>query len=181
MPRIIPVCFIVALTLILSACHCPLHQHTRGPGSCDSCPKMQAAHNMQMGKAGSCCTVVKDGKGMVAGSVRADVLYTCACGDGCDCNSVSTAPGSCRCGKPMAWGHVVKVEGNEALVCNCAEGCNCKQDAADPTKCACGKPLKRVDLSGSGLFFCNCGGSCTCNSLSAEPANCRCGMPLKQR
>lgn len=112
---------------------------------------------------------------------RKDVLYTCACGAGCDCNSVSTTPGNCRCGKPMAWGHVVKVEGNQALLCTCAEGCACKQDPANPAQCACGKPLKRVNLEGSGIFFCNCGGSCTCNTLSAEAGSCKCGMPLKQR
>jgi hypothetical protein len=112
--------------------------------------------------------------------VRQDVLYTCACGEGCSCNSVSKTPGDCQCGKPMAWGHVVKVEGDEALVCNCAEGCTCKQDADDPTKCGCGKKLKRVSLKDSGLFFCNCGGSCTCNTLSDEPGKCQCGMKLKQ-
>jgi len=168
MRRIILGLFIVSLALFLSACHGPMHQHMKGHAGCGSCAKMHAAQDMQMGEV------------MAADATRADVLYSCACGDGCDCNSVSTKPGNCRCGKPMAWGHVVKVEGSEALVCRCAEGCNCKQDAADPTKCGCGKPLKRVDLSGSGLFFCNCGGSCTCNTLSAEPGNCKCGMPLKQ-
>ncbi|MGK2904981.1 MAG: hypothetical protein ACSLFH_01355 [Desulfuromonadales bacterium] len=112
---------------------------------------------------------------------RMDVLYSCACGDGCDCNSVSKTPGNCRCGKPMAWGHVVKVEGNEALLCTCGEGCMCQQDAANPTQCGCGNPLKRVNLEGTGMFFCNCGGSCTCNTISREAGNCKCGMPLKQR
>jgi len=111
---------------------------------------------------------------------RQDVLYTCACGDGCACNSVSKDPGNCNCGKPMAWGHVVKVEGDEALVCNCAEGCKCKQDADDPTKCGCGKDLKRVSLKDSGLYFCNCGGSCACNTLSDKAGPCKCGMKLKQ-
>jgi len=80
----------------------------------------------------------------------------------------------------MAWGHVVRVEGDEALVCTCAEGCTCKQDASDPTKCGCGKTLKRVSLKGTGIYFCNCGGSCACNTLSDQPGSCRCGMNLKQ-
>lgn len=180
MRRIILGFFIVSLAVLLSACQYP-GPHMSGRANCGSCPKMHAAKDMQMAKDGSCCKVDKDRQSMAADASRADVIYTCACDDGCDCNSVGTSPGNCRCGKPMAWGHVVKVEGNEALVCNCAEGCTCKQDAADPTKCACGKPLKRVDLSGSGLFFCNCGGSCTCNTVNAEPGNCKCGMPLKQR
>jgi hypothetical protein len=81
----------------------------------------------------------------------------------------------------MAWGHIVKVEGKEALVCTCAEGCKCEQDPADPTKCGCGKELKRVNLEGTGMYFCNCGGSCKCNSISNEAGNCKCGMPLKQK
>lgn len=111
---------------------------------------------------------------------RTDVLYTCACGAGCDCNTVNTQPGTCRCGKPLEWGHVVRVEGDHAMVCTCAEGCTCKQDASDPTKCGCGKTLKQVNLAGSGLFFCNCGGSCACNTLSPEAGKCKCGMSLKQ-
>jgi hypothetical protein len=113
--------------------------------------------------------------------VQRDVLYSCDCGAGCDCNSVSKIAGNCRCGKPMAWGHVVKVEGNEALLCTCGEGCTCQQDAANPDQCAGGKPLKRVNLAGTGLFFCNCGGSCTCNTVAAVAGQCKCGMPLKQR
>jgi len=111
---------------------------------------------------------------------RKDVLYTCACGDQCKCNSVSTTPGNCKCGKPMQWGHVLKVEGSEAIICQCEEGCTCKLDPKDPTKCGCGKPVKRVNLAESGLFFCNCGGSCFCNTVSAVPGNCKCGMPLKK-
>lgn len=121
-----------------------------------------------------------DQAGTKAGDSRQDVLYSCACGDGCSCGSVGTAPGPCRCGRDMAWGHVVRVEGDEALVCNCAEGCACKQDAADPGKCACGKTLKRVSLKDSGLYYCNCGGSCACNTLSDKPGRCRCGMGLKR-
>jgi len=110
---------------------------------------------------------------------RQDVLYTCNCGPQCPCNAVSKLPGNCPCGKPMAWGHVIKVEGDEALLCTCEQGCKCQINAEDPAKCACGKPVKRVSLKGTGLQFCNCGGACTCNTVSAEPGNCRCGMPLK--
>jgi len=111
---------------------------------------------------------------------RQDVIYSCACGEGCNCDTVSTTPGNCRCGKPMAWGHVVKSEGDDVLVCTCAEGCACKLDADDPTKCACGNPLKRISLKDSGLYFCNCGGSCLCNTVSDKEGTCKCGMPLKK-
>ncbi len=111
---------------------------------------------------------------------RHDVLYTCDCGPQCNCNSMSIHPGNCACGKPMKWGHVLKVEGTEAILCQCAEGCSCKLDANDPTKCACGKPVKRVNLAGTGIYFCNCGGSCFCNTVSDKPGTCKCGMPLKK-
>lgn len=112
---------------------------------------------------------------------RSDVLYYCNCGPECKCNSVSTTPGKCKCGVDMKWGHVVKVEGNEALVCTCAEGCKCQGlDPKDPTKCSCGNPIKRIDLKGTGISFCNCGGSCHCNTVSDKPGKCKCGMDLKK-
>jgi len=111
---------------------------------------------------------------------RQDVLYVCDCGDDCHCNTMSTEAGTCSCGKPMKWHHVVKVEGDEALLCTCAKGCQCTIDAEDSGKCSCGMPVKRVSLKGQGIYFCNCGGSCTCNTLSETPGPCRCGMKLKK-
>ena len=112
---------------------------------------------------------------------RKDVLYTCNCGPECKCNTVSTKPGNCACGQPMKWGHVVKVEGNEALLCTCKEGCKCRGlDPKDPIKCTCGGPVKRVSLKGTGIYFCNCGGSCMCNTVSDSPGKCKCGMELKK-
>jgi hypothetical protein len=111
---------------------------------------------------------------------RQDVLYTCNCGAECNCNTVSTQPGKCKCGVEMKWGHVLKIEGNEAILCQCGEGCKCGGlDAKDPTKCVCGMPVKRVNLEGTGVYFCNCGGSCYCNTVSDKPGKCRCGMELK--
>ena len=63
--------------------------------------------------------IMADGK---ADEPRQDVLYYCNCGADCHCNSVSVKPGDCKCGKPMKWGHVLKIEGNEALVCTCDRG-----------------------------------------------------------
>ncbi len=112
--------------------------------------------------------------------VRQDVLYTCNCGPECKCNTVSTKPGNCACGQPLKWGHLVKVEGNEAILCTCGEGCKCSIDPKDTTKCVCGNPVKRVNLKGTGIYFCNCGGSCTCNTVSDKPGKCKCGMKLKK-
>jgi hypothetical protein len=80
----------------------------------------------------------------------------------------------------MKWGHVLKIEGNEALVCTCEKGCKCSLDPKDPTKCGCGKPAKRINLKGTGIYFCNCGGSCSCNIVSDKPGKCKCKMDLKK-
>ena len=111
---------------------------------------------------------------------RQDVLYYCNCSPDCHCNSVSTKPGDCKCGKPMKWGHVLKIEGDEALVCTCAEGCKCSLDPKDPSKCGCGQSVKRISLKGTGVYFCNCGGSCMCNTVSDSPGKCKCNMDLKK-
>lgn len=112
--------------------------------------------------------------------VRRDVLYTCDCGPQCTCKTVSAKAGKCTCGKELKWGHLVKVEGDEALLCTCMEGCKCDIDPNDPTKCGCGNKLKRVSLKGTGIYFCNCGGSCQCKVASGEAGQCRCGMMLKK-
>lgn len=112
---------------------------------------------------------------------RQDVLYSCNCGPDCKCNTLSTKAGNCACGEPLKWGHVLKVEGSEAILCQCNEGCACGGlDAKDPTKCVCGTPVKRVDMAGTGIYYCNCGGSCYCNTVSDKPGDCKCGMKLKK-
>jgi hypothetical protein len=111
---------------------------------------------------------------------RKDVLYTCACGPDCACGSISLKPGDCACGKALTWGHVVRVEGSDALLCTCGEGCLCRLDPKDPAKCGCGNALRRVSLKGTGIYFCNCMGACSCNRLASAPAKCMCGMVLKK-
>lgn len=149
------------LTVLLSSCGpCCMRQKNQG-ADC----QMRKGHSMME---------------PAAEYARKDLLYSCNCGPECKCNSVSVAPGNCACGKPLAWGHLVRVEGSDALLCTCKEGCQCKIDPHDPTKCGCGNPIKRISLKGSGLYFCNCGGSCSCNVVSAHPGECYCGMPLRK-
>ncbi len=81
-----------------------------------------------------------------------DVLYSCACGSECKCGSVDTKPGNCKCGKPMEWGHGVRIGGDTVFACTCAEGCNCSADPKDPMKCGCGKDLKQVSLKDSDIW-----------------------------
>lgn len=116
-------------------------------------------------------------EGMSQGS---SIIYWCACGPECKCNSVSTKPGKCTCGKEMAGGHVVYMEGNTALACTCGPTCVCEINPKDHSKCGCGKPIKRINLEGTGIYFCNCKGSCACNTISDKPGKCKCGMPLHQ-
>jgi hypothetical protein len=115
-----------------------------------------------------------------AAQKRHDILYYCNCGADCNCNSVSTHPGNCKCGKPMKAGHVLKIEGTVAYVCTCGKGCNCKLDPKDPSKCGCGQPVKKIDLKGTGIYFCGCGAGCTCNTVSDKPGKCKCGEDLKK-
>lgn len=121
-----------------------------------------------------------EGKTEMGKAQGTSVIYWCACGPECKCNTVSTKPGKCACGKELVGGHVVFTEGNTALVCTCGPTCTCQIDPKDHTKCGCNKPIKKIDLTGTGIYFCNCGGSCGCNSLSDKPGPCKCGMPLHQ-
>lgn len=157
------------LVLVLSGCG-PCMMHRKNCGDC--CRKQGTPCQVQAMQA-PMAPAAED-------AARRDVLYSCNCGPACKCNTLSTAPGNCACGKPLVWGHVIKVEGDEALLCTCKEGCHCQLDPKDPTRCGCGNPVKRVSLKGSGLFFCNCGGSCTCDTVSTQPGPCRCGMQLKK-
>lgn len=127
-------------------------------------------------------TQTEDTAGQPADSAaeRQDVLYTCDCGPECNCKTVSTTAGNCDCDKPLAWGHVVKIEGTEALLCQCAEECECAINPEDPSVCGCSNPVKQVNLAGTGMYFCNCGGSCECNTVSDTPGECECGMELVQ-
>ncbi|PLX98823.1 MAG: hypothetical protein C0623_11255 [Desulfuromonas sp.] len=69
-------------------------------------------------------------------------VYTCACGDGCSCDTVSAKPGKCSCGKDMMERNVLKDDADNIYVCGCGAGCNCTAASADGTKCSCGKELK---------------------------------------
>lgn len=154
-----------AFVFVLGACaHGPGRPCGHGPGQpCPRCPGAGAGAGAAEKVAQSPATI-----------------YWCACGPECRCNSVSKSPGKCSCGKEMAGGHVVYMEGNTALVCTCGPGCSCSIDPNDRTKCGCGKPIKRIDLTGTGLYFCNCMGSCGCNTVSDKPGACKCGMQLHQ-
>lgn len=121
-----------------------------------------------------------EGKGAAKKGKRGgkNILYVCNCGPECKCNTVSTKPGNCTCGEKLAPMHILKIEGDEALLCTCGKGCTCKLDPDDPAKCGCGKAVKKVSLKG--LYVCNCGSGCMCNTVSDKPGKCRCGAELRK-
>lgn len=109
-----------------------------------------------------------------------DVLYSCNCGPGCECNAVSNKPGNCPCGVPMQEGNVIKEGEKGTALCQCGNGCKCGMSKDDPAKCACGKELKRVANEDNANYVCNCGKACNCNYKSEHPGKCSCGKKLKK-
>ena len=86
-----------------------------------------------------------------------DEIYVCACGEMCDCDTMSMKPGQCSCGKDMIKTKVTKVDENMIYV--------------EAQK----KGLKRM-----GKYACACGPGCDCNTISQKPGSCSCGKPLKE-
>ncbi len=86
-----------------------------------------------------------------------DEIYVCACGEMCDCDTMSMKPGQCSCGKDMIKTKVTKVDENLIYVEAYKRG------------------LKRM-----GKYACACGAGCDCNTISQKPGNCSCGKPMKE-
>jgi len=162
---------IAAAAFVVGACAHGPHHGPGGPG----CPKSGQP-------CPPCANCPQGGPAAAEKAGQASApIYWCNCGPECKCNSVSTKPGNCTCGKPMAGGHVIWAEGNAVLACTCGPDCRCEIDPKDHSKCGCDKPVKKIDLKGTGLYFCNCGGSCACGAVSDKPGPCgSCGMQLQQ-
>jgi len=86
-----------------------------------------------------------------------DEIYVCACGEMCDCDTMSIRPGQCSCGKDMIKTKVTKVDENMIYVESQKKG------------------LKRL-----GKYACACGPGCQCNTISQKPGKCSCGVPMKE-
>lgn len=84
-------------------------------------------------------------------------VYACACGDGCNCNTLSRNPGKCTCDKDLVKSKVLKVE--EGMVELNVNG----KDQTFPT---------------SGKYACACGSTCNCDTISQNPGKCTCGKPM---
>ncbi len=89
-----------------------------------------------------------------------ETIYVCACGPGCDCQTISRNDGKCSCDKPLAKTTVTKIEGDKLFAqvsgaeqafstkakyaCACGAGCNCGTISQKPGNCACGKEMKKI-------------------------------------
>lgn len=92
---------------------------------------------------------------------KGDTVYVCACGEGCDCKTMSRNEGTCPCGKPLGKGVITSMNGETAMVkrnakesafttkakytCACGEACNCGTISQKPGTCTCGKEMKKVE------------------------------------
>lgn len=81
------------LTFALIAGCCPMRHHRMA--GCGDCQKGMAQ--------GQPCAMKPSAMGAAAvqGQERPDVVYTCACGGDCKCNTLSKQPGDCACGMKL--------------------------------------------------------------------------------
>lgn len=71
--------------------------------------------------------------------------FVIACNSGKECGKFQTAvkdAKDCKCGAETDKLHVLKVEGEVAVVCPCGGGCACELNANNPYLCGCGSPVK---------------------------------------
>lgn len=87
--------------------------------------------------------------------------YVCNCGEGCDCQTISSKPGKCSCDQDLVEAEVARVEEAKAFF---------KADGWEEER-----PFNTV-----GQYVCNCGPTCTCNTISQKPGTCSCGVELKK-
>jgi len=88
-----------------------------------------------------------------------DTIYVCACGAGCDCQTVSRNDGKCTCDKPLAKTTVTKVEGDKLFA---------KVNGTEQA------------FSTKAKYACACGPGCTCGTISQKAGNCTCGKEMKK-
>jgi hypothetical protein len=77
-----------------AGCDCLTMSKKPGKCSCDKDLVKTKIDKVSKGKA----YVTIDGKTQ---TFKTTGKYACACGAGCDCNTISQKPGNCACGKPL--------------------------------------------------------------------------------
>jgi hypothetical protein len=88
-----------------------------------------------------------------------ETVYVCACGSGCDCQTISRNDGKCTCDKPFAKTTVTKVEGGKLFA---------KVNGTEQA------------FSATAKYACACGKGCTCGTISQKAGNCSCGKAMKK-
>lgn len=86
-----------------------------------------------------------------------DKVYVCACGEKCDCGTVSKKAGKCGCGHDLVETTVTKVE--EGSFTATVDG-------------------KARTFKTTAKYVCGCGETCDCYTMSDKPGKCSCGMDL---
>ena len=87
-----------------------------------------------------------------------DKVYVCACGEKCDCGTISKKAGKCGCGHDLVETTVTKVE--EGSFTATVDG-------------------KERTFQTTAKYVCGCGESCDCYTMSNKAGKCACGMDLK--
>jgi hypothetical protein len=84
----------------------------------------------------------------VEGEIKKDDFVTiCKSGDGCSKFEMATMDSKdCKCGAQSEKLHVLKVEGDVAVLCQCGGGCACDLNTKNPYLCGCGSPVKVVRI-----------------------------------
>ena len=76
-----------------------------------------------------------------------DVVTVCKPGDGCGkFETVAKDPKNCKCGAVAEKFHVLKIEGDIAVLCTCSGDCKCDLNPKNPYLCGCGSPVKVVRI-----------------------------------
>jgi hypothetical protein len=78
---------------------------------------------------------------------KGDFVTVCNSGQGCGKFEVASMdPKGCKCGAQSEKLHVLKVEGEVAVLCQCGGMCACELNAKNPYLCGCGSPVKVVRI-----------------------------------
>jgi hypothetical protein len=78
---------------------------------------------------------------------KGDFVTVCKPGKGCGRFETATKdPKECKCGAEEEQLHVLKVEGDVAVLCQCGGGCACELNKENPYLCGCGTPVKVVRI-----------------------------------
>ena len=91
--------------------------------------------------------------------MKGDAVFVCACGESCECKTMSRKAGKCTCGKELGKAVVSEAEGDQLVV-----------KLGD----------KNLNFPAKAKFACACGEACKCGTISQKPGKCTCGTEMKE-